>query len=515
MNLVELYRLRLADGIEAGDISPMMVFPIGQWHSAKYPELPLTEQLADELIANFEAGVLGTEPVVDSSGKHDTSAPAAGWVKRLYLAGYEGGGEDGLALWADVKWTALGAELLSDERYKYGSVEIGSVVMNDSGETVDNVLRSLTLTNTPVLRVMPGVQDAAARRGDPLTLSLAEFVMDDSGEDDPMASLLADLEAVLDKASATLKGKPGVRAVRTYLRETLAKAGAVKLAEPGSVEERRRLLQEAVAAAFPQPGGEEPLIEDFGPDWLIWSTWSGGEPRYWRCPYEATDQGITLGQPVEVKRETTYVPVSDGAPGAALPSDSQAIAMGEAGEGAGAATVEDHAARKGVERRMNEKALSILQLAEDASEEAQSAAVLALAEERDDLQRQLDERDKAERTREFEAKLAEAMKPDEQQLVHILPGEREVYLALAEVDHARALAAIEARMQGPGLKLGAVGSPAEGDSDQERPADVVLAEMAALLSAKDGIDIVTAQDRVLAEHPELKTRLFAAEQEVR
>ena len=50
MNLVELYRLRLADGIEAGDISPMMVFPIGQWHSAKYPELPLTEQLADELI---------------------------------------------------------------------------------------------------------------------------------------------------------------------------------------------------------------------------------------------------------------------------------------------------------------------------------------------------------------------------------------------------------------------------------------------------------------------------------
>jgi len=164
---------------------------------------------------------------------------------------------------------------------------------------------------------------------------------------------------------------------------------------------------------------------------------------------------------------------------------------------------------------MNEKALSILQLAEDASEEAQSAAVLALAEERDDLQRQLDERDKAERTREFEAKLAEAMKPDEQQLVHILPGEREIYLALAEVDHARALAAIEARMQGPGLQLGAVGSPAEGDSDQERPADVVLAEMAALLSAKDGIDIVTAQDRVLAEHPELKTRLFAAEQEVR
>ena len=182
--IAPLYRVRLAEPITAGDTTPMMVFPIGEWHSAKYADLPLTEDLANELIANFESGILGTEPVVDSSGKHDTSAPAAGWVKRVYLASYEEGDVTGLALWADVKWTPLGAELLTSEQYKYGSVEIGSVVLNDSGETVDNVLRSLTLTNTPVLRLMPGVKNAAEKQRDVVTLSLSEVSLTTTHEDD-------------------------------------------------------------------------------------------------------------------------------------------------------------------------------------------------------------------------------------------------------------------------------------------------------------------------------------------
>lgn len=182
-SILPLYRLRLADGIAAGDTTPMMVFPIGEWHSSKYPNLPLTEELANELIANFEAGILGTEPVVDSSGCHDVSSPAAGWVKRVYLASYEEGDVTGLALWADVKWTSLGATLLTDEQYKYGSVEIGPVVLNDSGETVDNVLRSLTLTNTPVLRLMPDVQNAGEKQRVVATLSLSEITLSTTEDD--------------------------------------------------------------------------------------------------------------------------------------------------------------------------------------------------------------------------------------------------------------------------------------------------------------------------------------------
>jgi len=174
MTAQRLYRLRLAEKIEAGQTTPMMVFPIGDWHSAKYPDLALSEDLAHELIANFESGVLGREPVVDSSGEHDLSAPAAGWVKRVYLASYEEDDVRGLALWADVEWTGLGAQLLNDKQYQYGSVEIGPVMLNESGETVDNVLRSLTITNVPVLSIMPAIRDASDAQREALTLSLSE-----------------------------------------------------------------------------------------------------------------------------------------------------------------------------------------------------------------------------------------------------------------------------------------------------------------------------------------------------
>jgi len=505
-SLQSLYRVRLAEGgIAAGDTTPMMVFPVGEWHSAKYPDLPLSEDLANELIANFEGGVLGTEPVVDSSGRHDTSAPAAGWVKRVYLASYEEGEVTGLALWADVKWTELGASLLADEQYKYGSVEIGPVTLNDTGETVDNVLRSLTLTNTPVLRLMPGVQDAAAKQRDVVTLSLAEFALADD-EDDPVAALMEKGRTWASDVDAALKGRKGMPSFRALFREAMAKVSAHKLAEPGSVNDEREALEAAVQDAYGAMS-ESVYVEDFGPDWVIFHVWRSGEGSYYRATYERSESGITLGQPVEVKRETTFVPVSDGASGAASPSRSQAVAIGEAGEGAGGALAEDPAAQKGVDHRMNSKALTILKLAEDATDDAQSAAVLALAEERDTAVKQLADRDKADRTRDFEAKLAEAL-AEKDGVVHMLPGEKDTYLKLAEIDHEAAMAAVQARIDGPAaLKLGATGSSSEGDSDEAKPADVELAEKAKARATKDGITVGEAQKLTLAEDPDLAQRI--------
>ena len=86
MTAQRLYRLRLAEKIEAGQTTPMMVFPIGDWHSAKYPDLALSEDLAHELIANFESGVLGREPILSCFfwGKRLNSYPrssSAVWSK--------------------------------------------------------------------------------------------------------------------------------------------------------------------------------------------------------------------------------------------------------------------------------------------------------------------------------------------------------------------------------------------------------------------------------------------------
>jgi len=221
MSLLDLYRL--AEEARAGERLPMMLFPFGEWKSAKYPKLPLTRELADELIANFEGGVLGTEPVVDSSGKHDESTQAAGWVKRLYVAATSDGGE---ALFADWEPTDLGAELLNSKRYAYNSVHIDSHIDNTTGGKTPNVLKGVSLTNTPVLRILPPVLEAGERiaAAEPIEVALSELEAAD--DEDPVAELINDIDSLLAKLDERLKGKTGIRAMRTMLRETRSKASA-------------------------------------------------------------------------------------------------------------------------------------------------------------------------------------------------------------------------------------------------------------------------------------------------
>jgi hypothetical protein len=503
--IAELYEL---SEVKAGEPSPIMVFPVGDWTSEKYPKLTLDQELANEVIANFESDVMRRRVPVDTN--HDPKSPANGWVDRVYMAPFEWQGVSGEALYADWVPNEEGARTVNAGEYAYDSLEIDDHVDPVTGARHHNVLKAVTLTNRPVLSMMPPVAEAgdALKLSEPVALQLSEVTAAEA--DDPMASLLSDLEAVLDKAGTTLKGKPGVRAIRTYLRETLAKASAHKIAaaEAGSTNDRRDELQEAVNELFGPVREGGFCVSDFGPTWVIYNAWGGGEDRYWRCEYEVTDQGITLGQPVEVKRETTYVSVSDGAPGAASPSSSQAVAMSEADEGTGAAASEATAAQKGVDHHMNAKALTILKLTEDAGDDATSAAVIALAEERDTAVKKLADRDVAEKAREFEAKLAEAMKPVKNksgdEVIHILPAQKDLYMSLSEIDHDKAIDAIKLAMDGPGLKLGAVGSGSEGDADEEKPADVELAEKALAIEAERkldpgaGIAIALAKDSNLA-----------------
>jgi hypothetical protein len=187
---IDLYELALAE-VAAGQLVPIPLFPLGEWKSAKYPSLPLTRELADELIANFEAGVLGTEPVLDSSGRHDTSAPAAGWFKRMYVAPTKDGLE---MLFGDAELTDLGAEQLNAGLYKYDSIELGPVVDNATGLKTDNVFRSATLTNTPVLRMLPPVLDAAdsIAMSEPVEILLSEIIL--ATVKDPAQSILDDID---------------------------------------------------------------------------------------------------------------------------------------------------------------------------------------------------------------------------------------------------------------------------------------------------------------------------------
>ena len=184
--LSEYYRLadleQFKGQVKTGDLIPVPLFPIGNWKSAKYPKLDLTQELADEVIANFTARVLGTDPVIDSSGRHDSSAPAAAWTKRLSIEPTKDGGSL-LVAWSEL--TDVGADDLNNGRYRYASVEIGSHVDNVSGTKTDNVYRGATFCNTPVLRIMPAVLDTAEAiaASEPLAVALSEITL--STPEDP------------------------------------------------------------------------------------------------------------------------------------------------------------------------------------------------------------------------------------------------------------------------------------------------------------------------------------------
>jgi hypothetical protein len=500
-SFLEDHKLSLAD-VAAGQRLPIPLFPLGEWKSAKYPSLSLTKELADELIAGFEAGVLGTEPVLDSSGNHDTTAPAAGWFKKLYVAPMKDGKD---MLFGDAELTVLGAQMLNDGLYKYDSIEIGAAVDNTTGKTTDTVFRSATLTNTPVLRVLPGILDAAdgIAASEPVTIALSEITAADKPAVDPVQSILDDMDALAAKADAAMKGKKGMPSFRTMMREARAKLSAHALAESGSTNDLRDALQDALADAY---GAlvDNLYVEDFGPDWLIANTWDEGESVYYRIAYsQDPTTGIILGQPVEVTRDTTYVPVSDSSPAGAPPASSTArSAMLKATEGQGKRLAEGDAAQKG-SGSMDIKILKVLQLAEGASDEAVQSAVMNLADRMATAETALAETVKAKRDGEVETKLSELIADG-----HVLPGQKETWLKLAETAPESFDAMAEQVKTVKAIDLGEKGTDKHGDAD--KAASVQLAEAADKIAAERKVDLATATDLALTENPELKAR-YAAE----
>jgi hypothetical protein len=426
MSFIDHYELTLAERVAAGDVVPVPLFPIGEWTSAKYPKLSLTQALADELIANFEAGILGTEPVLDSSGKHDTSAPAAGWFKKLYTKPMHDGGD---MLLGDCELTELGAQQLNEGLYKYDSVEIDSVVLNDSGERVPNVFKSATLTNTPVLRMLPAVLEVgeSVALAEAIEVALSEVVLAEpkDDEEDPVKCILDDMDALASKLDGALKGKRGMPAVRAFLKEVRAKAAAHSLSEDD-------------------------------------------------------------GSPVENNEAD-----SDGGSPDAKADEGQTVTLAEG-----------DAAPKGCDPSMNETIIKALKLAEESDEEAVEAAVVKLVEERDSARTQLADTEKAKRDAEIEATLTALIEGG-----HVLPGQKDVWIKLAEDAPESFTAMAEERKSVKAIELGEVG---QGGIPVEEPEDanLALAQLSEKIAEERKLELGEAMSVALAERPDLASRLY-------
>jgi hypothetical protein len=307
-----------------------------------------------------------------------------------------------------------------------------------------------------------------------------------------------------------------VRAIRTYLRETLSKASAHKLAEAGSANDRREALDQALGGVFGAVH-EGLYVEDFGPDWVVFHVWSAGmaEGHYYRTDYAQDQSGITFGQPVEVERETTYVP-ADSSPAGAESASSATIASGKDAEGHGARLAEGDAAQRGADHHMktviealNKLGIDGIKLAEGAGEADVLAGIMKLVEHgasetkrADTAESKVAEVEKAKRAGEVEVELAEIEKAG-----NLKPGEKaEFVLQAAEKPEVYAVRLADRKALKPNTIVDKAvhGSGDEGDSGSNgKRADVELHELAEAQMAtmpEGQRDIVKATTLVLSEN---------------
>lgn len=140
----------------AAGATTIPVIPIGTFDTAKYGRIPLSLAKARRILGNFKKRVLKTDVMVDVD--HDMSR-SAGWVKNLRFGTFPHAvtGEPIQGLLADVEWTPYGEELVLGKEYRYLSATLGTYHDEESGEDIGDVLFSVSLTNAPVMKMMPAV----------------------------------------------------------------------------------------------------------------------------------------------------------------------------------------------------------------------------------------------------------------------------------------------------------------------------------------------------------------------
>ena len=247
MNIIDEYYILNDYGT-----SRVMVFPIGKFKTSKYPELNLDRSKAEAVIENFNNKVLGaTEPFIDSSGRHDEGAPAAGWIKALAIKPWQ----KGEALFAEVEWTNVGQRLVQDKLYKYLSPVLAPHTIPETGEKVFPVLRSMSLTNIPVLRMMPAIQ--ASEREEFYEIACSELIELEQGTveevpqgvnvKEPVETPAVEPEVVVETPAPVAETEEDVTA---------------SVVEPVTETEEAPVAESVEEPKAEEPVAEEPKVED-------------------------------------------------------------------------------------------------------------------------------------------------------------------------------------------------------------------------------------------------------------
>jgi len=143
----EKIHLALADVNDGTSNDPdyQLAFPIGAFKTGKYGEVIITRTYAERMEQHWRDNVLGKRSVYMDTN-HDFGEAAA-WAEDMKVT------EAGLA----IKWdfNSRGRELISDRRYRFYSAAIGFAFDIDTGDEKYPVLYAVSLTNDPVMNMMP------------------------------------------------------------------------------------------------------------------------------------------------------------------------------------------------------------------------------------------------------------------------------------------------------------------------------------------------------------------------
>ena len=121
------------------------VLKVGKIHDRG---LTITPTMLEDYVANWQAGVYGTELQVNLS--HEREGEAAGWIKDLFI--------EGDVLKAKVEWTPLGQDKVSTKQFRYISSELAPNYPDaKTGKKIKNVFIGCALTNVPAVKGMAPV----------------------------------------------------------------------------------------------------------------------------------------------------------------------------------------------------------------------------------------------------------------------------------------------------------------------------------------------------------------------
>ena len=154
-------------------------------HPAHPEGLSFNRKLFDELVGNFESNIINREILVDAD--HDSagwgSTIAYGWLEAIEA---RGSGKKNASLWVTVRWTPRGAQAVTDEDYKYTSVEMAFDYEDEYGVTHGPAVVAMALTNRPFLRGMQAVTLNAQDYPDYWNPAVAEAVLKPKPQERPM-----------------------------------------------------------------------------------------------------------------------------------------------------------------------------------------------------------------------------------------------------------------------------------------------------------------------------------------